>query len=106
MRRSASYFAAGRATEDVFSPALVQRLAGDIERVHPSFPSRAHANTNSPKSRSNVIRIRFSNVRLLEYARVGQSRIFARDRGNVMPSGAQCVDARQRHVLICEEAHP
>ena len=24
-----------------FSPALVRRLAGDIERVHPSFPSRA-----------------------------------------------------------------
>ena len=24
-----------------FSPALVQRLAGDIERVYPSFPSRA-----------------------------------------------------------------
>src|SRR5687767_14953000 len=23
-----------------FSPALVRRLAGDIERVHPSFPSR------------------------------------------------------------------
>lgn len=24
-----------------FSPALVQRLAGDIARVYPSFPSRA-----------------------------------------------------------------
>ena len=31
----------GEPLKTFFSPALVRRLAGDIERVHPSFPSRA-----------------------------------------------------------------
>jgi hypothetical protein len=28
-----------------------------------------------------------------------------RDGCNIMPSRTQRVDARQRHVLVCEEAH-